>query len=51
MTDLLGAANLVRAQSLRVYEPLLAVALIYISLAFLIEYGFSRFAKQPQRLA
>ncbi|HLA32135.1 MAG TPA: ABC transporter permease subunit [Pseudomonas sp.] len=51
VTDLLGAANLVRAQSLRVYEPLLAVALIYISLAFLIEYGFSRFAKQPQRLA
>lgn len=35
VTDLLGAANLVRAQSLRVYEPLLAVALIYIILAFL----------------
>ncbi|WP_137888426.1 ABC transporter permease subunit [Pseudomonas sp. 2FE] len=51
VTDLLGAANLVRAQSLRVYEPLLAVALIYITLAFLLEYGFSRFAKVPQRLA
>lgn len=51
VTDLLGVANLVRAQSLRVYEPLLAVALIYIILAFLIEYGFSRFGKTPQRLA
>lgn len=51
VTDLLGVANLVRAQSLKVYEPLLAVALIYICLAFLIEYGFSRFGKTPQRLA
>ncbi len=51
VTDLLGAANLVRAQSLRVYEPLLAVALIYIILAFLIEYGFSRIGKTPQRTA
>lgn len=51
VTDLLGAANLVRAQSLRVYEPLLAVALIYIILAFLIEHGFSRVGKTPQRLA
>lgn len=51
VTDLLGAANLVRAQSLRVYEPLLAVALIYIILAFLIEHGFSRVGKVPQRLA
>jgi polar amino acid transport system permease protein len=51
VTDLLGAANLVRAQSLRVYEPLLAVALIYIILAFLLEYGFSRMGKAPQRQA
>jgi len=51
VTDLLGAANLVRAQSLRIYEPLLAVAVIYICLAFLIEYGFSRVGKTPQRLA
>jgi polar amino acid transport system permease protein len=51
VTDLLGAANLVRAQSLRVYEPLLAVALIYIVIAFLIEYGFSRLGKVPLRQA
>jgi polar amino acid transport system permease protein len=51
VTDLLGAANLVRAQSLRVYEPLLAVALIYIILAFVIEYGFSRLGKAPLRQA
>ncbi|RJG08822.1 ABC transporter permease subunit [Pseudomonas cavernicola] len=51
VTDLLGAANLVRAQTLRVYEPLLAVAVIYIILAFLIEHGFARFGKVPQRQA
>ncbi|MGH8437396.1 MAG: ABC transporter permease [Pseudomonas sp.] len=51
VTDLLGAANLVRAQTLRVYEPLLAVAVIYIILAFLIEHGFSRLGKLPQRQA
>ncbi len=51
VTDLLGAANLVRAQTLRVYEPLLAVAVIYIILAFLIEHGFSRLGKVPQRQA
>ncbi|MGH8353163.1 MAG: ABC transporter permease subunit, partial [Pseudomonas sp.] len=51
VTDLLGAANLVRAQTLRVYEPLLAVAVIYIILAFLIEHGFSRFGQVPQRQA
>lgn len=51
VTDLLGAANLVRAQTLRVYEPLLAVALIYIVLAFVIEYGCSRLGKVPQRTA
>ena len=51
VTDLLGAANLVRAQTLKVYEPLLAVALIYIVLAFVIEYGCSRLGKTPQRTA
>jgi polar amino acid transport system permease protein len=51
VSDLLGVANLVRAQSLRVYEPLLAVALIYIILAFSIQYGFSRLGKTPQRQA
>ena len=51
VTDLLGAANLVRAQTLKVYEPLLAVALIYIVLAFVIEHLCARLgnASQTQR--
>jgi polar amino acid transport system permease protein len=51
VTDLLGAANLVRAQTLRVYEPLLVVAVIYIILAIVIEQGFARIGKTPQRQA
>jgi polar amino acid transport system permease protein len=51
VTDLLGAANLVRAQTLKVYEPLLAVALIYIVLAFVIEHLCARLGKVPQRQA
>ncbi|AXK53643.1 MULTISPECIES: ABC transporter permease [Pseudomonas] len=56
VTDLLGAANLVRAQTLKVYEPLLAVALIYIILAFAIEHLCARLGnpernRAPQRQA
>jgi len=51
VTDLLGAANLVRSQTLIIYEPLLLVALIYIILAFLIERVFALFGKTPQRTA
>ena len=51
VTDLLGAANLVRAQTLKVYEPLLAVALIYIVLAFVIENLCESLGKVPQRQA
>ncbi|MDC7817302.1 MULTISPECIES: ABC transporter permease [Pseudomonas] len=56
VTDLLGAANLVRAQTLKVYEPLLAVALIYIILAFAIEHLCARLSnpernRAPQRQA
>ncbi len=51
VTDLLGAANLVRSQTLRVYEPLLVVAVIYIILAIVIEQGFARIGKTPQRQA
>lgn len=40
VTDLLGAANIVRSQTLRVYEPLLLVAITYIVLALLIEKSF-----------
>ncbi len=49
VTDLLGAANLVRAQTLKVYEPLLAVALIYIVLAFVIEHLCARLGRVSQR--
>lgn len=51
VTDLLGAANLVRAQTLKVYEPLLVVAVVYIVLALLIEQGFARIGRTPQRQA
>ena len=39
--DLLGAANVVRAQTLQVYEPLLLVAGVYVCLTFLIEALFA----------
>lgn len=39
--DVLGAANYIRAQTLRTYEPLLVVALIYVVLAFCIERAFA----------
>lgn len=51
VTDLLGAANLVRAQTLKVYEPLLAVALIYIVLAFVIEHLCGRLGATPHKQA
>jgi polar amino acid transport system permease protein len=38
--DVLGAANYIRAQTLRTYEPLLAIAIIYVVLAFVIEKAF-----------
>ncbi|MEW9580453.1 ABC transporter permease [Paraburkholderia sp. DGU8] len=38
--DVLGAANYIRAQTLRTYEPLLAIAIIYVALAFAIEKAF-----------
>ncbi|MCJ1884871.1 ABC transporter permease subunit [Pseudomonas sp. LA21] len=41
VVDLLGAANVVRAQTFNVYEPLLLVAAIYICLTFIIEAGFA----------
>lgn len=36
VVDLMGAANIVRAQTFRVYEPLLLVAAIYVALAIVI---------------
>ena len=42
--DVLGAANFVRTQTLRTYEPLLVTALVYLVLALLIENVFRRLA-------
>ena len=36
----MGAANIIRAQTFRVYEPLIVVALVYIVLAALIALAF-----------
>jgi polar amino acid transport system permease protein len=44
--DVLGAANFVRTQTLRTYEPLLVTALVYLVLALLIEYAFRRLARR-----
>jgi polar amino acid transport system permease protein len=44
--DLLGAANVVRAQTLQVYEPLLLVAGVYVCLTFLIEALFAFFERR-----
>jgi ABC-type amino acid transport system permease subunit len=38
--ELMAAANMVRSQTFRVYEPLLAAALAYLLLAIVISYGF-----------
>lgn len=47
--DLLGAANLVRAQTLRTYEPLLSIAVVYVVLAFVIERCFRYMEARVQR--
>lgn len=44
--ELMGAANLVRAQTFRVYEPLMAAALAYFLLAVVITSGFSFMEKR-----
>jgi polar amino acid transport system permease protein len=38
--DLLGTANFIRAQTFRVYEPLLAAAAYYVVLSFILTRGF-----------
>ena len=38
--DLMGAANIVRAQTFRTYEPLLVVAVVYVALAIVIALVF-----------
>jgi len=49
VTALLGAANIVRSQTLRVYEPLLLVAITYIVLALIIEKSFKLMGTTSQR--
>lgn len=51
--DLLGAANVVRAQTLQVYQPLLLVAGVYVCLTFLIEalFAFAERRGTPLRRA
>ncbi|MEO1989839.1 MAG: ABC transporter permease subunit [Martelella sp.] len=39
--ELMGAANMVRWQTFRVYEPLFAAALVYFALAWVITAGFN----------
>ncbi|OWJ94145.1 nickel permease [Pseudomonas sp. A46] len=46
VVDLLGAANVVRAQTFQIYQPLLLVAGIYICLTFLIETLASRMERR-----
>jgi len=41
VVDLLGAANVVRAQTLQIYQPLLLVAGVYLCLTFLIEAAYA----------
>jgi polar amino acid transport system permease protein len=38
--DLMGAANIIRAQTFRVYEPLLVVAIVYVVIAAAIALAF-----------
>ncbi|MBZ9772494.1 ABC transporter permease [Mesorhizobium sp. CO1-1-8] len=47
--ELMGAANLVRAQTFRVYEPLFAAALGYFLLAVLVTSGFGFFERRLAR--
>jgi polar amino acid transport system permease protein len=47
--DLLGAANVVRAETYRVYEPLLFVAVGYLMLTLCIEHLFRIFERQAAR--
>lgn len=39
--DIMGEANIIRAQTFRIYEPLVTAALLYLILTFLIVQGFA----------
>lgn len=44
--DLLGAANVVRAQTFQIYQPLILVAGVYVCLTFIIEGVFALFERR-----
>lgn len=48
VVDLMGAAGIARSQTARVYEPLLAVALVYLVLTFLITRIFGVLERRVQ---
>ncbi|MDQ0469011.1 ABC transporter permease [Labrys wisconsinensis] len=49
IVDVLGAAGVVKAQTYRVYEPLLLAAVIYYLITMVIEYGFRRLERRYAR--
>jgi His/Glu/Gln/Arg/opine family amino acid ABC transporter permease subunit len=47
--DIMGEANLIRAQTFRVYEPLISAALLYLLLTFAIRRLFAWFERRARR--
>ena len=47
--DMMWKANFIRVQTFNVYEPLLAAAVVYIALTFLIAYGFRVLERRMNR--
>jgi His/Glu/Gln/Arg/opine family amino acid ABC transporter permease subunit len=47
--DIMGEANIIRAQTFRVYEPLITAALLYLLLTFLIRRLFAYLEKRANR--
>ncbi|WP_181708136.1 ABC transporter permease [Chthonobacter rhizosphaerae] len=47
--DIMGEANVFRAQTFRVYEPLLSAAVLYLALTFTIRRGFALAERRMNR--
>lgn len=47
--DMMWKANFIRVQTFRIYEPLLAAAVVYIALTFLLAYGFRLLERRMNR--
>jgi His/Glu/Gln/Arg/opine family amino acid ABC transporter permease subunit len=47
--DLMGVANFIRAQTFRVYEALLAAAVLYVVLTFILTRGFALLERRLNR--